>query len=160
MNVERCSHSLLPNLPCSSCLQPIALVCLPLNSVRRYGAGRIPKGLPINRSVSSQNSMWTLSESCVHRHRFIVIHYRDPSVTSTPVDGPRKRRKLDQTLLRQSAEAWDKFQRDVDEFDMQHAQGHGKFAFDFVEGPLVRALHCGDWWVCRCWLSNLLRSHS
>jgi len=66
------------------------------------------------------------------------------------VDAPRKRRKLDQTLLRQSAEAWDKFQHDIDEFNIKHAQGQGKFAFDFVEGPLVGALRSGDWCVCLC----------
>ncbi|KAG8214523.1 midasin [Butyriboletus roseoflavus] len=70
---------------------------------------------------------------------------QESPLASTEVDGPRKRRKVDQTLLRQSAEAWDKFQRDIDEFDMQHIQGQGKFAFDFVEGPLVKALRSGDW---------------
>lgn len=73
---------------------------------------------------------------------------REFALASTEADGPRKRQKLDQTLLRQSGEAWDKFQRDMDEFDMQHAQGQGKFAFDFVEGPLVTALRSGDWYVC------------
>lgn len=73
---------------------------------------------------------------------------RESSQASTEADAPRKRRKLDQTLLRQSAEAWDKFRHDIDEFDIQHAQGQGKFAFDFVEGPLVKALRSGDWCVC------------
>lgn len=72
---------------------------------------------------------------------------REPSLASTEADGPRKRRKLDQTLLRESAEAWDKFYHSVHEFDVQHAQGQGKFAFDFVEGPLVKALRSGDWCV-------------
>ncbi|KAF8443019.1 hypothetical protein L210DRAFT_3759383 [Boletus edulis BED1] len=67
------------------------------------------------------------------------------SQASTEADGPRKRRKLDQTRLQQSAEAWDRFEHDIDEFDIQHAQGQGKFAFDFVEGPLVKALRSGDW---------------
>ncbi|KAF8843352.1 P-loop containing nucleoside triphosphate hydrolase protein [Paxillus ammoniavirescens] len=69
----------------------------------------------------------------------------EPAPASVEVEGPRKRRKLNQLSLQQSEEAWDKFQRDVDEFDMQHAQGQGKFAFDFVEGPLVKALRSGDW---------------
>lgn len=73
---------------------------------------------------------------------------RESSLASTEADGPRKRRKLDQTLLRQSAEAWDKFQHDINEFDIQHVQGQGKIAFDFVEGPLVKALRSGDWCVC------------
>lgn len=75
---------------------------------------------------------------------------RESPLTSTGMDAPRKRRKLDQTLFRQSAEAWDKFQHDIDEFDIKHAQGQGKFAFDFVEGPLARALRSGDWCVCLC----------
>lgn len=73
---------------------------------------------------------------------------RESPLASTEADGPRKRRKVDQTLLRQSAEAWDNFQHDIDKFDMQHIQGQGKFAFSFVEGPLVRALRSGDWYVC------------
>ncbi|KAI6030422.1 midasin [Pisolithus orientalis] len=61
------------------------------------------------------------------------------------MDGPRKRRKVDDRILQTSQAAWERFERDVDEFDIQHAQGQGKFAFDFVEGPLVRALRAGDW---------------
>ncbi|KAI6016225.1 hypothetical protein EDC04DRAFT_2881627 [Pisolithus marmoratus] len=60
-------------------------------------------------------------------------------------EGPRKRRKMDDRVLQASQVAWERFERDVDEFDIQHAQGQGKFAFDFVEGPLVRALRAGDW---------------
>ncbi|KAF9220907.1 hypothetical protein BS17DRAFT_290054 [Gyrodon lividus] len=70
---------------------------------------------------------------------------QEPALASVEVEGPRKRRKLNQISLQQSEEAWDKFQRDVDEFDIQHAQGQGKFAFDFIEGPLVKALRSGDW---------------
>ncbi|KAI5981722.1 midasin [Pisolithus albus] len=61
------------------------------------------------------------------------------------MEGPRKRRKVDDGTLLASQAAWERFEREVDEFDMQHAQGQGKFAFDFVEGPLVRALRVGDW---------------
>lgn len=32
-------------------------------------------------------------------------------------------------------------------FDVQHVQGNGKFAFAFVEGPLVKALRMGHWYV-------------
>jgi midasin len=31
------------------------------------------------------------------------------------------------------------------EFEVQHVQAKGKFAFGFVEGPLVKALRSGDW---------------
>lgn len=61
------------------------------------------------------------------------------------MEGPRKRRKVDDRILQASRAAWERFERDVDEFDVQHAQGQGKFAFDFVEGPLVRALRMGNW---------------
>ncbi|EGN98495.1 hypothetical protein SERLA73DRAFT_110025 [Serpula lacrymans var. lacrymans S7.3] len=60
-------------------------------------------------------------------------------------DAPRKRRKVEATSLQESEVAWSAFQEDVEEFEVQHTQGKGKFAFDFVEGPLVRALRSGDW---------------
>lgn len=59
-------------------------------------------------------------------------------------DAPRKRRKVIRAL-QESLATWDLFERDVNEFDMQYVQGQGKFGFDFVEGPLVRALRSGDW---------------
>jgi midasin len=64
----------------------------------------------------------------------------------TNVDVPRKRRKVEAELKISEAD-WERFEKDVDEFDLQHAQGKGKFTFDFVEGPLVRALRAGDWYV-------------
>ena len=57
---------------------------------------------------------------------------------------PRKRRKV-ATALDISETNWNEFEQTVDEFDMQHVQGKGKFTFGFVEGPLVKALRCGDW---------------
>jgi midasin len=87
--------------------------------------------------------------SLVAYRQVIINPRREPAPASVEAEGPRKRRKLNQTSLQQSEVAWDKFQRDVDEFDMQHAQGQGKFAFDFVEGPLVKALRSGDWYVFR-----------
>jgi hypothetical protein len=61
---------------------------------------------------------------------------------------PRKRRRLE-TSLNISAANWNAFEQDVDDFNIQHAQGKGKFAFGFVEGPLVKALRSGDWYVAR-----------
>ncbi|KAG6810904.1 hypothetical protein H0H92_009865 [Tricholoma furcatifolium] len=61
------------------------------------------------------------------------------------VDAPRKRRKVENDGLNVSAESWATFVRDVEEFEVQHVQGKGKFAFGFVEGPLVKALRSGDW---------------
>ncbi|KAG1818477.1 uncharacterized protein BJ212DRAFT_1479486 [Suillus subaureus] len=59
-------------------------------------------------------------------------------------DAPRKRRKVEAEMKVSEAD-WERFEKDVDEFDLQHAQGKGKFTFDFVEGPLVKALRAGDW---------------
>ena len=61
------------------------------------------------------------------------------------VENPRERRKVKESVLRVSEEDRALFVRDVDEFDVQHVQGKGKFAFSFVEGPLVKALRSGDW---------------
>jgi midasin (ATPase involved in ribosome maturation) len=53
---------------------------------------------------------------------------------------------VDHTSLNVTEASWNTFDRDVSEFEVQHVQGKGKFAFDFVEGPLVRALRSGDWY--------------
>ncbi|GLB38607.1 putative P-loop containing nucleoside triphosphate hydrolase protein [Lyophyllum shimeji] len=58
---------------------------------------------------------------------------------------PRKRRRVDQPELNVSADSWAAFVSDVEEFEVQHVLGKGKFAFGFVEGPLVKALRSGDW---------------
>ncbi|KAI3616178.1 midasin nuclear aaa atpase [Moniliophthora roreri] len=58
---------------------------------------------------------------------------------------PRKRRKLDASTLNDSETRWSAFEREVDEFSVLHIEGKGKFAFAFVEGPLVKALRAGDW---------------
>ncbi|CDO69902.1 hypothetical protein BN946_scf184884.g61 [Trametes cinnabarina] len=58
---------------------------------------------------------------------------------------PRKRRKVESAGLKISMDAWDAFERDVQAFEVQHVQGKSKFAFAFVEGPLVKALRNGDW---------------
>ncbi|KZT67287.1 hypothetical protein DAEQUDRAFT_812985 [Daedalea quercina L-15889] len=60
-------------------------------------------------------------------------------------EAPRKRRKLEQNGLNASAAAWERFEHDVQTFDVQHVQGKSKFAFAFVEGLLVKALRSGDW---------------
>ena len=58
---------------------------------------------------------------------------------------PRKRRKVEGSGLNVSMEGWEAFERDVQTFEVQHVQGKSKFAFAFVEGPLVKALRNGDW---------------
>jgi midasin len=82
--------------------------------------------------------------------RFFSIHcvielmtYR--SSESLDQDVPRKRRKMEPSALALSQSTWTQFERDVGDFEVQYVQGKEKFAFGFVEGPLVKALRSGDW---------------
>ncbi|KAJ7086033.1 midasin nuclear AAA ATPase [Mycena belliarum] len=59
-------------------------------------------------------------------------------------DTPRKRRKIEHALNVSEA-SWYAFEQDVSEFEVQHVHAKGKFAFGFIEGPLVKALRSGDW---------------
>lgn len=52
---------------------------------------------------------------------------------------------------------WEEFERELRVFDVQHVQGKGKFAFAFVEGPLVKALRSGDWYVLTISILSRLR---
>jgi midasin len=67
---------------------------------------------------------------------------------------PRKRRKTEHMESKASQSAWAALLQEVEEFEVQHVHGKGKFAFGFVEGPLVKALRSGDWFVatlfCPC----------
>lgn len=49
--------------------------------------------------------------------------------------------------LNVSEASWIEFERDVNTFEIQHVQGNGRFAYGFVEGPLVKALRAGHWLV-------------
>ncbi|KAF9651347.1 P-loop containing nucleoside triphosphate hydrolase protein [Thelephora ganbajun] len=59
--------------------------------------------------------------------------------------GPRKRQRVEEANEGISEADWDNFEQELRTFDIQHVQGKGKFAFAFVEGPLVKALRSGDW---------------
>lgn len=61
--------------------------------------------------------------------------------------GPRKRQRVEEANESVSEADWNKFEQEFRTFDIQHVQGKGKFAFAFVEGPLVKALRSGDWCV-------------
>lgn len=61
--------------------------------------------------------------------------------------GPRKRQRVEEVNEGVSEADWDEFERELRAFDIQHVQGRGKFAFAFVEGPLVKALRSGDWYA-------------
>ncbi|TFK40741.1 midasin nuclear AAA ATPase [Crucibulum laeve] len=67
------------------------------------------------------------------------------SVRIPSPDGPRKRRKVEGSESGPSDAQWSAFLQDVEEFEVQHVQGKGKFAFSFVEGPLIKALRSGNW---------------
>ncbi|KAL6308298.1 midasin [Sparassis latifolia] len=60
-------------------------------------------------------------------------------------EAPRKRRKVNESNLSTSEAQWSSFERDVQAFEVQHVQSKSKFAFSFVEGPLVKALRSGHW---------------
>ena len=66
---------------------------------------------------------------------------------STDQQGPRKRQRVEELRESVSDADWDEFEQDLRNFDVQHVQGRGKLAFAFVEGPLIRALRSGDWFV-------------
>lgn len=61
--------------------------------------------------------------------------------------GPRKRQRVEEVNESVSEVDWDEFEQELRVFDIQHVQGKGKFAFAFVEGPLIKALRSGDWYV-------------
>lgn len=73
---------------------------------------------------------------------FICFFSNEGSRDQDISDAPRKRRKVDSTG---SIASWDAFLKGVDEFEVQHVHGKGKFAFGFVEGPLVKAIRSGSW---------------
>ncbi|KAL0578801.1 AAA ATPase midasin [Marasmius crinis-equi] len=70
--------------------------------------------------------------------------FEDPSA-ELDSQNPRKRRKLDASALNASEEKWSAFEQEVDDFNSLHVEGKGRFAFAFLEGPLVKALRTGDW---------------
>ncbi|KAF8309082.1 P-loop containing nucleoside triphosphate hydrolase protein [Clavulina sp. PMI_390] len=64
-------------------------------------------------------------------------------------DAPRKRRKVDapqdMSLPTVSEEDWADFEKEINSFEIRHVLNQAKFAFAFVEGPLVRAIREGHW---------------
>lgn len=61
--------------------------------------------------------------------------------------GPRKKQRVEEVNDGISEADWDEFEQELRTFDIQHVQGKGRFAFAFVEGPLVKALRSGDWYA-------------
>ena len=57
----------------------------------------------------------------------------------------RKRQKTRHGGLSVTEAEWRLFEKDVRDFEVQHVRNSGKFAFQFVEGPLVKAIRSGSW---------------
>lgn len=65
--------------------------------------------------------------------------------SSREVSAPRKRRKVNDGHTRSSEEEWLTFKEGVRHFEIQHVIDKGKFAFQYVEGPIVKAIREGAW---------------
>jgi len=72
---------------------------------------------------------------------------REVSPRPVETEAPKKRRKTDHSTARSSLIAWTDFVAKVEEFEVQHVHASGKFAFGFVEGPLIKAICGGHWCV-------------
>jgi midasin len=66
---------------------------------------------------------------------------------SADQQGPRKRPRVEEANEGVSEADWDEFEQELRTFDVQHVQDKGRFAFAFVEGPLIKAIRSGDWCV-------------
>ena len=76
-----------------------------------------------------------------------LIFSRGDSPEILDSETPRKRRRMEEAHFHESERNWSAFEREVLQFEAQFVTKKGKFAFGFVEGPLVRALRSGDWYV-------------
>jgi len=79
----------------------------------------------------------------------ILILGRGDRSNTHDSEGPRKRRRTGEVHFQESERNWIAFEQDVLQFETQYVTKKGKFAFGFVEGPLVRALRSGDWYAVR-----------
>ena len=61
-----------------------------------------------------------------------------------PTGSPRKRRKLNARAVR-AVELWRGLLFEIEAFDLHHVKANSKLVFQFVEGPLVKAVQNGDW---------------
>jgi len=79
-----------------------------------------------------------------------LIIFASGDQLSADQQGPRKKQRVQEANENASGADWDEFEQELRTFDIQHVQGKGKFAFAFVEGPLVNALRLGDWYAPSC----------
>lgn len=67
------------------------------------------------------------------------------SDSPAPEGSPLKRRKISKAT-RVSVQ-WQTLLADISDFDLHHAKMKSKLVFSFVEGPLVKAMKSGEWYV-------------
>ena len=68
-----------------------------------------------------------------------------PNPTRSTEQHVPKRRKLESTKFLTHKSRWDKFSRDVENFQVHLESGPKGFAFSYVEGNIVNAARNGDW---------------
>jgi midasin len=59
---------------------------------------------------------------------------------------PRKKRKTNMRAAK-AAVAWQALMVEIADFDLHHVKGNSKLVFSFIEGPLVKAIQSGEWYV-------------
>lgn len=69
------------------------------------------------------------------------------SAPNSMSEQPSKRRRIESRLenLLGLRQRWDKFSKNLDQFDVQVRQGSKGFMFSFIESNLVKAVRNGDW---------------
>jgi len=97
------------------------------------------------RNKLSEETNRCVCFSSLGLQRFICPRGDGPEVLE--LGTTRKRRRTEESHLLESERNWSAFEREVLQFEAQYITKKGKFAFGFVEGPLVRALRSGDWYV-------------
>lgn len=86
---------------------------------------------------------------CEYRSSPGVDQYADACSDSSRENGdasPRKRRKPNMRAAK-AAIQWQALLVEVSEFDLHHVKMNSKLVFSFVEGPLVKAMKSGEWYV-------------
>ena len=72
---------------------------------------------------------------------------RKSSEDAHDVAAPRKRRKLQDNEKRASQDEWSSLKENARLFGVQHVLNNGKFAFQYLEGPVVKAIREGSWYI-------------
>jgi midasin len=109
---------------------------------RVVGMWREARGRALERIMARYCYIYSfLYEILFYLYYFLYSQAEENANTSSQ----RKRRKIDQSTSSVSESDWDAFAKDVSDFEAQYILGKTKFAFSFVEGPLIKALRSGHW---------------